>query len=90
MSTDPADPDREVLVTLALPLDLRVAAAIGNAVADAVEGLGYTDVRVTTGMEKITAARPRRKRDQRERDRAEQRATGSRGDAGAGGTVGAG
>jgi len=52
---------REVICTLALPLPVQVAGALGVAIAEALEGLGYSDVRLLTdGTERIIAVPPSR------------------------------
>jgi hypothetical protein len=50
------DNGREVLCTLALPLPVSVVGAIGLAIVQAVEGLGYTNVDLLTdGTDRIVA-----------------------------------
>lgn len=45
---DLAQPGREILARLELPLPMTVAAELMRAIAEAAEGLGYTDVVVLT------------------------------------------
>lgn len=54
----PFSAGREHLVTLALPLDVTVAAAIAQAVDDAMTGLGWSDVRLHGGTHAVTAVPP--------------------------------
>jgi hypothetical protein len=52
---------REVICTLALPLPLHIVGPLGVAIADAMEGIGYTDVvLLTDGTERIVATPPAR------------------------------
>jgi hypothetical protein len=52
---------REVICTLALPLPIQVAGALGVAIADALEEFGYSDVvLLTDGRERIIAVPPAR------------------------------
>lgn len=51
---------REVLCTLALPLPIALAAALGAAIADAAERVGYLDiVMLTDGSNRIIATPPK-------------------------------
>ncbi len=51
---------REVLCTLALPLPLQLAGALGRAIADAAERVGYTDVVLLTDGSNRIVATPRK------------------------------
>ena len=46
---------REHLVTLALPLSLTLAGALGEAITDAAESVGYTDVVLEAGTNRVLA-----------------------------------
>lgn len=50
----------EELVRLALPLPLEFAGQLAGALAEAAEGYGYTDVRITTDMASVVATPPAR------------------------------